>query len=141
MTNIQNILCPIDFSPPSQKALDYATFLAKQFQANLQLLHVIEPLVSSMLMGHALQMAAQVEAELEEQAKKELSKIAQNLNYTKLSTKTLRGNTFAEILEEAQNADLIVLGTHGRSGLSHLLLGSVAERVVRKAPCPVLTVK
>ncbi|RME80277.1 MAG: universal stress protein [Planctomycetota bacterium] len=140
---LQKILAPTDFSETSQKGLEYALKMAKFHEAELILLYVVEPLVTNPLMGHAVQMAAEIEAEMEEQGKIKLEEVSKEWNYDKLRLIVRRGSSYQVILDVAQeeNIDLIVIGTHGRSGISHFLLGSTAEKVIRKANCPVLTIR
>jgi len=143
---IQRILCPIDFSDSADHALRYASALAETFGAELTLLHVVAPIVAALPGETALPDAllADVE-ELADACRERLEKTVGQLTANGLSVqhKVLNGVPFIEIIRYARDAemDLIVMGTHGRTGLGHLLIGSVAERVVRKSPCPVLTVK
>lgn len=145
--NIQRILCPVDFSESSDHACRYAVAFADNFKAELSLLHVVSPPIAALPGDHLApdMMQADIDAiadasrtRLEEQAQELGAKISPQVKSTVLS-----GIPFLEIIRYGKewNADLIIMGTHGRAGLQHLLIGSVAERVVRKAPCPVLTVK
>lgn len=142
---LQRILCPTDFSESSEHALIYAFSFAQQYDATLYLLHVVEPLtpVPGVDMGPILSYDDRPNV---------LDRIQELLEETipegikgKIGVKPLisRGAPFLEIIRTAreENIDLIVIATHGRSGLSHMLLGSTTEKVVRKAPCPVLSVK
>jgi nucleotide-binding universal stress UspA family protein len=145
--SVTRILVPIDFSEPSDAALDYAMVLASRLGASLFLLHAFEdPLVSGGVF------AAEMYAPMPEHLRESLLEDAKRRLGERLAKVESRFNPVAElytgppakaILEFAktQNIDLIVIGTHGRGGMAHLLLGSVAERVVRTAPCPVLTVR
>jgi nucleotide-binding universal stress UspA family protein len=142
---LTRILVPTDFSDPADVALRYAIGFADAFGAQLHLLHVIEPWVAQQFAASlALVPAFDVEAEARARAETELGQVLtrdERERYTaRLAIKT--GAPFAEIVGYArrEDIDLIVMGTHGRGTLSHLLIGSVAENVVRKAPCPVLTV-
>jgi universal stress protein A len=143
---ITRILVPTDFSADADAALRYAIDLAKPFGAIVELLHVVEdPLAAGMwsaefytaeIAGLNLNLVKDAEARLRgivEETKAPLP----------LSGEVHIGPAFATILDTAREhgADLIVMGTKGRTGLAHLLIGSVAERVVRLAPCPVLTVR
>jgi nucleotide-binding universal stress UspA family protein len=146
MTAIHKILCPVDFSACSDHALKYALAFAQSHQAALELLHVVEPLiygVGSGGIGGALQ-TTYLE-DVGKGASEHLAGVVGELRrrYDQVTGLTVDGTPFVEIIRRArdQKTDLIVMGTHGRRGLPHLLIGSVAERVVRKAPCPVLTVK
>jgi nucleotide-binding universal stress UspA family protein len=146
MIQIRNILAPTDFSVPSRHALKYAAELAQRFGAQIHLVTVVEniiPLVpeAGMLFGHqADQLAEQQKA-----AQHALEKLASDpsLQGLKPRVHVLAGTAHAEILEFAKQRgiDLLVVGTHGRTGLSHLVIGSVAEKIVRLSSCPVLTVR
>jgi nucleotide-binding universal stress UspA family protein len=142
MIKLDRILVPTDFSDCAQQALTYATELAKRFEAELHLLHAVQPPVT--VYAHAAPLPEEV-MHPEKPAQKELEEIevpgAEQLGQVQRHIRT--GAAFVEIVRFAkeQDVDLIVIGTHGRSGLTHVLLGSVAEKVVRKASCPVLTVR
>jgi nucleotide-binding universal stress UspA family protein len=146
MIQLQRILLPTDFSEYSAAARKYACAFADQFQAELHVLHVIQdlaPLVPEP--GAVLMPPVDYLRELEQNAHAMLER-ALDVQWSvgKKITKVVRqGPPFLEIIRYAQeaNIDLIVLGTHGRGGLAHMLMGSVAEKVVRKAPCPVLSVR
>ena len=141
---ITRILVPVDFSSNSQRALDYAHGLALKFGAALHLVHVCE--VPSM-MTPALDAYAIAYTDwsqrLGEEAEKELIKITTALGDVKVTTEVRFGAPASAIVEAAgaNKADLIVMGTHGHGAVMHLLMGNVAERVVRTASCPVLTVR
>jgi nucleotide-binding universal stress UspA family protein len=146
MIKLQRILLPTDFSEHSAAARVYACEFAQQFGAELHLLHVIQdlaPLVPEP--GAALAPPVDYLRELELNANAMLERaVDPNWAAGKTIVRAVRqGPPFLEIIRYAKetNIDLIVLGTHGRGGLAHMLLGSVAEKVVRKAPCPVLTVR
>ncbi len=145
MITIKKILVPIDFSDYSKSALRYAIDFAKQFNAKLYLIYVVEPIIypADFSMGQVTFPSA--ELDLNERARDELSNLAKaeigdSLEY-EIIVKT--GKPFAEINETASeiDADLIIIATHGHTGVEHLLFGSTAEKVVRKAPCPVLTLR
>lgn len=141
---IEFILVPTDFSEPSKKALDYAVRLAEQFGAKLALLHVVEPIPAPdfanafPLMMENDKVKAACKAQLERLVKQKAIR-------PDLVEKTLvrQGRSFHEIADAARTlkADLIVISTHGYTGLKHAMLGSTTERVVRHAPCPVLVVR
>lgn len=138
----KRILVPTDFTVFSRRAGEVAGALAKKFGAELNLFHVIEPFTYSVsdtlqVADHYKALKTVAEPLLEEERKK-LSKSG-----LRVRASLARGVPYREILKKARGirADLIVLGTHGRTGVSHLLLGSVAERVVRTFPGPVLTVR
>jgi nucleotide-binding universal stress UspA family protein len=141
---IQSILVPIDFSSPSKKALNYALPFAEQFNAKLILLHVVEPVatpdfaVSFPLMMENDKTKAACKAQLEHVIKE------QAIDPKRVDRTLVRfGRSFHEIADAARTlkVDLIIISTHGYTGLKHALLGSTTERVVRHAPCPVLVVR
>jgi len=147
MIRLSRILLPTDFSLYSSEATKYACAFAEKFDAELHLLHVLETRLSAtpeFAAGLALPTPVK-----ENQAKceKALLEILDSAWAQSRRSKIVRavadGTPFLEIVRYARerSIDLIVLGTHGRSGLAHVLMGSVAERVVRKAPCPVLTIR
>ncbi|MFO7822063.1 MAG: universal stress protein [Lentisphaeria bacterium] len=142
---IKKILCPVDFSAYSKHAVEYAIAFAKQYDAEIKLIHAVES--PSTAFGYADLEIPEPELvdEFREQAEKQLIELTEALQerQTRVSQLLVFGKPFTEIIEEAANwpADMIILGTHGRSGLEHLLIGSVAEKIVRKANCPVLTVR
>lgn len=143
--SIRKILVPTDFSEFSLNAARYAVEMAEKFGAEVTLLYVLqdavalfpEPGVAFPAPGNYLQ-------ELEESSKKSLERVRDSFpKELTINTELRNGPPFVEILRCAREGDydMIVIGTHGRSGLAHVLLGSVAEKVVRKAGCPVLTVR
>ena len=140
----QRFLVPLDFSEEANRALDYAITLAGKLGARLTLLHVIQALpLGSVDMGVTLPVAyvEDLEAEIRRTMASSLERVtAAGLEGDMV---IVHGVPFHEILETAktQQVDLIVMSTHGRTGLQHVLLGSVAEKVVRLAPCPVLVVR
>jgi nucleotide-binding universal stress UspA family protein len=140
----QRFLVPLDFSPYAEQALEYAIALAQKLQAEITLLHVIQSLpMGGADMGVVLPYTyvQDLEAEITSSLDTALKKVtAAGL---KGDTLMVHGVPFHEIIDAAQHrqADLIIMGTHGRTGLTHILLGSVAEKVVRLAPCPVLVVR
>ena len=144
---ITRILVPVDFSEPSLQALDYAIEFGKPFKPELVVLHVLEPIYypgPGDMYGSGYDMGL-VYRELERAAREQLSRVAATLQKKRLPVRTLLrvGTAYHTIVETAKRlkADLIIMSTHGRTGLSHVLMGSVAERVVRSATCPVLTVR
>jgi universal stress protein A len=141
---LRSILVPMDFSAESEKALTYAVPLAGLFDAKLTLVHVIEPLATPDFVG-AFPLALENE-KADQESRRHLQRIVDALKLEpSLIEKLLvrRGRAFNEITSVARSlkADLIVISTHGRTGLTHALLGSTAERVVQHAPCPVLVVR
>ena len=146
MIRLQRILYPTDFSQHSRPACDYACALAEQFGAQLHVLSVVQdmqivmPEPGSLFSVPAVNMdEARDSAEIALKKWIDPAWVAKN----NVAYATRVGTPFVEIVRYAREheIDLIVIGTHGRSGLVHVLLGSVAERVVRKAACPVLTVR
>jgi len=141
MITLERILVPTDFSECSERARSYACELAKRFTSEVHLLHVVSPISVPGYVGP-------IPEELlypEEKARQELEEW-NDLSFEhvkRLARSVITGTAFVEIVRYARdnNVDLIVMGTHGRSGLTHALIGSVAEKVVRKAACPVLTVR
>lgn len=141
----QALLCPLDFSSGSREALRYAARLAQIVGGRLTALHVIEPLPYPVEYGLAPTAALDLEPKLAEGAREHLARVIEADVPKALPTESRveLGSPETTICEVAERDrfDLIVLATHGRKGLAHLFLGSVAERVVRLAPCPVLTLK
>jgi nucleotide-binding universal stress UspA family protein len=142
MTSIKKILVPTDFSPYSDQAMQYASMMAKAFKARILLVHVIEPLTYSVtdtltVADHFVALKT-IAKPLLENARKKFQKKG-----LVIEADLLTGVPYREILKKARRigADVIVMGTHGRTGVEHFLLGSVAEKVVRLAPCPVVTVR
>ena len=141
---MKRILVALDFSANSTRALDYAYALAKKFDAALHLVHVCE--VPSALTGSMDAYAIAYtdwSQRLGEEAETELEKLRPRLTGVKVSSEVLFGNPARGIVTAAHtnDADLIVMGTHGHSAVMHMVMGNVAERVVRTADCPVLTVR
>jgi len=144
---IKRILVPVDFSQPSLQALEYAIEFGKAFKPEFVVLHVLEPLYypgAGDMYGPGYDMGL-VYQELERAAHEQLSRLSATLQKKRLTVRTLLrvGTAFHTIVETAKKlkADLIIMSTHGRTGLSHVVMGSVAEKVVRSAACPVLTVR
>lgn len=144
MTTISRILSPVDFSDTSDHAVEYAVELAKGLGAEIHLLHVYQLPMYSMPDG-ALLAGPDVATRIMDTARESLDALAQRLADRGVTVERhlTEGVPHQEIDRVAKEvgADLIVMGTHGRTGLGHLLLGSVAERVVRIVPVPVLTVR
>jgi universal stress protein A len=143
MVTLKKILCPVDHSECSYLALKYAISLALKDEAKLYLMHVID---SRLYDTEMYKLSPYKLNEIDE------SKIRTDLmkslpegttDVLEVETIVVKGVPFNEIINAATeiSVDLIVIGTHGRTGISHVMLGSVAEKVVRKAPCPVLTVR
>lgn len=141
---IQHILVPFDFSPYAEQALDYAIELAQKLQARLTLLHVVD----TAPLGVAESATARSPSDWQDLE----TGIAEGMEgpYNRIHDAGLQGEMaivggapFQTIVDTAgdRHVDLIVMGTHGRTGLTHVLMGSVAEKVVRLAPCPVLVTR
>ncbi len=147
MIELKKILFPTDFSDPSKEALKYALSFAREHDAQLIALHVINKQLFSegLNLPRVISIDALEEAMAKEAARRMVDFFSDVVGIDKINFKkiVLQGNPFLEIIKFAKenDIDMIVIGTHGRSGLEHILLGSTAEKVVRKAPCPVLSVK
>ena len=131
---IRTILFPTDFSQGARVAMDHAVSLARDYNAKLILLYVIQDIsISEWYIPSSLSVADLVE-DMQKSAWQEMEDIEKIV---------LRGVPFVEIVKTARekSADMIVIGTHGWTGIDHILFGSTAEKVVRKSPCPVLTVR
>ncbi|MDA8424080.1 MAG: universal stress protein [Nitrospiraceae bacterium] len=142
---IKTILFPTDFSNGARAAMDHAISLAKDYQAKLILLYVIQDIsVAEWYIPSSLSAADLVE-DMQKSAQNEMDKWGEEVapKVKNVEKMVVRGVPFVEIIRTAKekNADLIVIGTHGRTGIDHMLFGSTAEKVVRKAACPVLTVR
>ena len=144
MFEIRRILCPIDLSETSKPAFEYAVALAAQLGAELELLHVYQ-LPAYALPEGGLEILAGLEVELENRLQQQLDEFAKHSTEpsVKITTVLVTGVPYVEIIRAAKQrkADLIVIGTHGRTGLAHLLIGSVAERVIRTSEVPVLSIR
>ena len=146
MTRITRILVPTDFSATADAALDYAYGLAERFGASLELLHVLDdPFVVDGMAAEAYiaEGPALRTAMLQEAEERLRHRASPRADVPDIKTEVLFGHGARTIAEYAadRGVDLIVMGTHGRTGFAHLLLGSVAEQLVRTASCPVLTVR
>jgi universal stress protein A len=142
---VKHILVPFDFGEPSGRALEYAKDLATRFEAALDVLHVVpNPYVAESVSMYMGVIPDFVDGLVKDTAAR-LDKVLPMSDRTGLRARCVVkvGDPRAEILDHAQaeHVDLIVMGTHGRTGMAHVFLGSVAERVVRAASCPVLTVR
>lgn len=147
MESIKHIVVTTDFSKSSEEAFKAAKLLARQFDAQLTLLHVYDP--STQVPPATLPLTAQQVKAIEQETKEKLTEHLEELRERALSdvaevrSSLLKGRSAAEVIcdfARVHEADVVVIATHGRTGLSRLVIGSVAERVVRHAPCAVLTV-
>jgi nucleotide-binding universal stress UspA family protein len=143
---IKRILVPVDFSAPSLRALDYAVRFAKPIRAELTLCFVVEPLVFPLPeYGATTTAVVQMSEMVRRGGRSQLARLERRYRGRglRLRTELLTGAASQAIVSLAarRKSDVIIMATHGRTGLSHLFLGSVAERVVRTAPCPVLTLR
>jgi nucleotide-binding universal stress UspA family protein len=137
---LQRILVPLDFSDRSQVAFDCGVALAREFHAELLLVHVIDPICYPFGDEYGGVHSAQLMEETRASAQSEMKKLARNAK-VQCSIRITEGSPAREICRLAKrDVDLIIAPTHGRTGLGHVLIGSVAERVVRHATCPVLVI-
>jgi nucleotide-binding universal stress UspA family protein len=147
MISINSVLVATDFGPASDAALAYGRDLARTFGATLHLLHVVDDVLArEAIVSGAPMDLDDAQSDIEADARRALDRLL-----TEEDRRVLRGQTIcltssrpaSIIVSYAQDAgiDLLVIGTHGRSPVAHFLVGSVAERIVRTAPCPVLTVR
>lgn len=145
MKDFKTILFALDFSQSSDYAFQYALSLARKYQARLLIVHIINEPVD--LRGFYVPHISfeKLEQEIEEGAKKMMEKFCREQlgDYGNYETFLLPGIPYDEIIKKAeeQSADLIIMGTHGRTGLDHVLFGSTAEKVVRKSAIPVMTIR
>ena len=144
MIKLKKILCPIDFSACSTYALNYAIDLSLKDHASLYLIHVIET-----YMGDIEDILKQIDLLLDDKQTDSLKMRLINLIPDQIrinisiDTLVVKGTPFVEIIKAAKDnqVDLIVMGTHGKTGLDYILIGSVAERVIQRSPCPVLSIR
>ncbi len=144
---IRTILVPVDFSENAAKALETAAGLAERFNARIALLHahhIDVPMASHLVPGGPV-LPVGFQEQVHQRATEAVEALAKQASQwgVEVTGKAVVGPASQAIVEEAKQlpADLIVMGTRGNTGLKHVLLGSIAERVVRTAPCPVMTVK
>ncbi|MDD3847123.1 MAG: universal stress protein [Syntrophorhabdaceae bacterium] len=140
----KKILCPVDFSKYTKDVVAYAIDIAKKYGAELHLLHVIPNLTyftpyESFLTPENL---VAVEKNIQDEVDKEFAGVLSHA-HGDIRKVVRTGVAFVEIIDYAktEGVDLIVMGTHGRGGIEHILIGNVAEKVVRKSPCPVMTIR
>ena len=139
------IMCPLDFSEPCRVAMEHAESLARALGAELILAHVVVPAMYPVAFGAVPLGAVTLEEEARASAEASLADDVKRLSDDGFNCRSLVevGTPAYRLVEMVQEngVDLVVMGTHGATGLGHVLLGSTAERVVRLCPCPVLTVK
>jgi nucleotide-binding universal stress UspA family protein len=147
MKRIRRILHATDYSKASERALQEAVDFAKQNNAEMLVVHVIQPVVPYVAgedIG-AAELYVKLEESTKQEAQRSMNKLMQRLERLGVKAKSLllRGSPADQIVKAAKNrkADMVVIGTHGRTGLSKLFMGSVASRVISTAPSPVLTVR
>lgn len=147
MIKLTRIVCPTDFSPTSSHAVDYAGTLAASFGAELVLMHAIPQMDYPLRSFGMASSLGHIKEELQTRAMESLEarseKLRESLPNVKVRLLVRNGEAHDATLECAKEeaAEMIVMGTHGHTGITHALLGSSAEKVVRLAPCPVLTVR
>jgi nucleotide-binding universal stress UspA family protein len=144
MINLKTILVPSDFSECSDEAVRYGLELARRFDASIHLLHVVQDPVTQPWAAEGFSVPLfEVVDQWQKQAEERLRALVPESERGRATVVSVVATPYAEILDyaSAHQVDLIVMGTHGRGGVSHMLLGSIAERIVRRAPCPVLTVR
>jgi nucleotide-binding universal stress UspA family protein len=143
--NIKKILVPVDFSEYSKMAVDYSVEFAKKFGSELILIYVIEPIVYPSDFGLGQIPINQVDLEIQSKAEDELKRLIDEKIPPTIKTNYFvrTGKPFLEIINAAkeQDCDLIIIASHGHTGIEHILFGSTAEKVIRKSPIPVLTVR
>ena len=145
MLPLRRILCPTDFSEPSSQAFSVAGELASQFGAEVRLVHVLSAVPALPPDPNYLFRVPEYEQALHADAQRRLQKLAEEIGKRGVKARTVvgHGDAGSEIVRIAreEGVDLIVIATHGSTGLEHVLFGSVAERVVRLAHCAVLVVR
>lgn len=146
MWNVRSILCPTDFSAPSEAALEHALELARRFGAGVRLIHAIElpPYLSQSPFVELATGGVTLQEHMRARSDRALADRLAGVGVpegVRLTHEVLEGDPRRAILAASEDADLIVMGTHGRTGIAQLLMGSVAEHVVRMSEVPVLTVR
>jgi nucleotide-binding universal stress UspA family protein len=146
MFEVRRILVPVDFSECSMAALEQALFLARRFDASVDVIHVWQPVRPVWTVSYPFDVGHECltifeQTEAGQHMKEFLARAEQELPRARGRLES--GDPYRTILQVAEDDgyDLLVMGTHGRTGMSHLLLGSLAEAVVRRAPCPVMTIR
>ena len=141
----QKILVPLDFSEYTDEILNVAVQIAQKFGSTIHFLHVIPnmdyftPYESFMSAGNLVN----IQREIEREVGKDMEAVAKKIQDIPVTKAIHTGVAVLEIVDyvRTERIDLVVMGTHGRGGLEHILIGSVAEKVIRKSPCPVLTIR
>ena len=145
MPQISRIVVPIDFSEYSKKAFRYAIELAQTFSAEMILVYVVEPIIYPADFSFGQLALPSMERELQERGHEQLDTLIQKEVPEGINARCVirSGKPFVEIIQTAndEQADLIIIATHGHSGIEHALFGSTAEKVVRKSVCPVLSIR
>jgi nucleotide-binding universal stress UspA family protein len=146
MIALKNVLVATDFSEPAQTALAYGRDLARQYGAILHVLFVEDDITARYSLDMTPMYMPEIQRDIEKAAQERVEKLVTDDDRRQLSARAVACISMSPAMAivdyaRAQKIDLIVVGTHGRGGMAHLLMGSVAERVVRTAPCPVLTVR
>lgn len=141
--HLRKILVPVDFSGPSRKAIHYAQVFAEQFDATLVLVHAVEPMAYPPDFAFVPLLPPDLEEKRSGEILRQLEEIAAGVRGVRVESVVRMGRPWQQIVDAAkeEDVDLIVLSTHGYTGMKHALLGSVAEKIVRHAPCPVLVVR
>jgi nucleotide-binding universal stress UspA family protein len=142
---IKKILCPVDLSEPSKRALKNAIHLARKFEAQLTVLTVVPKVKSQYSRALELEIRTQMQNDYYEKLHMEFENFLENFNFHNMQwdKRILEGIPYQQILDFARtiSPDLLIMGSTGRTGLSRILLGSTAEKVIRELPCSVITVK
>jgi len=140
---LKKVLCPIDFSPDSFTALDYAADFARQSNGQVTLMHVVDNPLTDFYGPRGANFYAEVEHAIEKSKQMLADAARTRVSGVPYEVVVKHGNPYTEIIDlaTAQPADVIVMSTHGRTGPQRLVIGSVTEKVVRTAPCPVFTVR
>ncbi|MBI5648003.1 MAG: universal stress protein [Ignavibacteriae bacterium] len=145
LQNISRILIPIDFSDASKNTLKHGVAFAERFHAEVLLVYVIEPVIFPADFSFGQVAVPSMESEFRMRGEDNLARLLENEVLPRTTGRALvrMGKPFVEINRAAreEQADLIIIGTHGHTGIEHVLFGSTAEKVVRKAPCPVLVLR
>jgi nucleotide-binding universal stress UspA family protein len=139
----QRILVPTDFSEHADRATRIGADLSRRYEVQMALLYVHEPVTYELPDGYVENMPSHLDRIYDELNVRlaEVGRVATSLGACRLETRILQGSVAQEIAKFASERDLIVMGTHGRQGLQKLLVGSIAQSVLQRAPCPVLVAR